>query len=71
MTLVDPTGLKRYVVVEDSEGRALAPDVVSTAAANGGTVTATWTFAAPPADVPKIDVQVGEWPPFSDVEIQR
>lgn len=71
VTLVDPIGLKRYVVVEDSEGRALAPDVVSTAAANGAAVTATWTFAAPPADVPKIDVQVGEWPPFSDVEIQR
>ena len=71
VTLVDPVNLKRYVVVKDSEGRELAADAVATGTPNGGTVMATWTFAAAPQNVAKLDVQVGEWPPFSDVEIQR
>lgn len=71
VTLVDPVNLKRYIVVKDSSGSDLAADEVSTDTPSGGTVSATYTFAAPPAGVAKIDVQVGEWPTFSDVEIQR
>lgn len=71
VTLVDPVNLKRYVVVKDADRKALEPDQVFTAAVNGASVTGTWTFAAPPADVEKLDVQVGEFPPFSDVEVQR
>jgi hypothetical protein len=71
VTLVDPVNLKRYIVVKDSSGSDLAADNVSTDTPSGGTVSASYTFAAPPADVDKIDVTVGEWPTFSDVAIQR
>jgi uncharacterized protein YggE len=71
VTLVDPVNLKRYIAVKDSSGQSLAADEVSTDTLNGGTATGTYTFAAPPADVAKLDVQVGEWPTFTDVQVQR
>lgn len=71
VTLVDPINLKRYVVVKDSSGDSLEPPVVYTKAPNGGSLTGTWTFAAPPAGVDKLDVQVGQWPTFNDVKIER
>jgi hypothetical protein len=72
VALVDPVGLKRYVVVSDSENHDLAPNVVTgIQAVSDQTATGDWTFAAPPASVTSIDVQVGAWPTFSNIPIQR
>lgn len=71
VTLIDPVNLRRYMVVKDSSGAELGSNVVDTEAPLDATGTAKYTFAAPPADVAKIDVSVGEWPTFRDVPIQR
>jgi hypothetical protein len=71
VSLVDPVGLKRYLVVRDSNNTALGADEVDTQAANDSSVVAHWTFAAPPANVTKIDVELGPFPPFDDVPISR
>jgi hypothetical protein len=71
VSLVDPVGLKRYLVVEDSNHNALGSDEVYTAAVNNSSVVGHWTFAAPPASVSKISVEVGPFPPFYDVPISR
>jgi hypothetical protein len=71
VTLVDPVNLKRYIVVKDSDGRELQTDASEAYVPNDGTATAQYTFAAPPPDVAEIDVQVGDWPTFRDVPIER
>jgi hypothetical protein len=71
VTMVDPVNLKRYSVVEDSDGQALQTDAVGADVPLDGSTTAQYTFAAPPADVTEIDVSVGDWPTFRDVPIQR
>ena len=71
VSLVDPVGLKRYLVVEDSNHNALGSDEVYTEAVNNSSVVGHWTFAAPPATVAKINVEVGPFPPFYDVPISR
>lgn len=72
VTLVDPVQLKRYVVVKDSAHNQLAPDSVGgIQAVSGQTSTGGWVFAAPPASVTAVDVQVGDWPTFRNIPIQR
>jgi hypothetical protein len=71
VTLVDPVNLKRYNVVQDSEGRALESGAVETDVPLDGSTTAQYTFAAPPPDVTEIDVSVGDWPTFRDIPITR
>jgi hypothetical protein len=71
VSLVDPVGLKRYLVVKDSNNVALGADEVFTEAVNNSSVTAHWTFAAPPANVTKIDVDLGPFQPLNDVPISR
>jgi hypothetical protein len=71
VTLLDPVNLKRYSVVEDSDGRALETSAVDTDVPLDASATAQYTFAAPPADVTEIDVSIGDWPTFRDVPIQR
>jgi hypothetical protein len=71
VSLVDPVGLRRYLVVRDSNNNALGADEVDTHAVNNSSVDAHWTFAAPPASVTKIDVQLGPFPAFHDVPISR
>jgi hypothetical protein len=71
VSLVDPVGLKRYLVVKDSNNETLGSDEVYTEAVNNSSVIAHYTFAAPPANVAKIDVQLGPFPPINDVPISR
>jgi hypothetical protein len=66
VSLVDPVGLKRYLVVQDSNHNPLGADEVNTEAVNNSSVTAHWTFAAPAASV-----ELGPFPPFNDVPISR
>jgi hypothetical protein len=71
VSLVDPVGLKRYLVVKDSNNVALGADEVLTEAVNNSSVTAHWTFAAPPANVTRIDVDLGPFQPLNNVPISR
>jgi hypothetical protein len=71
VSLVDAVGLKRYLVVEDANNNSLGADEVNTEAVNNSSVIAHWTFAAPPPDVTKLDVELGPFPPFNDIPISR
>jgi hypothetical protein len=72
ISLVDPVGLERYIVVKDSSDTELAPSAVGgIQAVIGQTAIGDWVFAAPPASVTSIDVQVGDWPTFDSIPIQR
>ncbi|RSN64107.1 MULTISPECIES: hypothetical protein [Actinomadura] len=71
VTLLDGTNLKRYVVVRDSSDSALQSDLNYTSSENGQPAALQFTFAAPPENVRKIDVQVGSWPAFRGVPIDR
>jgi hypothetical protein len=71
VTLVDPVNLKRYHVVEDSSGERLESADIDVTVPVDDSVTAEYTFAAPPAGVDKIDVSVGDWPTIRDVPIER
>lgn len=70
-SLIDAVNLKRYVVVSDSGYRNLESDVVLTNLPNDQATLTTHTFAAPPANVKSIDVQLGSWPAFRDVPVER
>ncbi|HKO26547.1 MAG TPA: hypothetical protein VJU80_03750, partial [Solirubrobacteraceae bacterium] len=71
VSLVDPVGLKRYLVVEDANNNALGADEVNTEAVNNSSVIAHWTFAAPPPDVTKLNVELGPFPPLNDIPVSR
>ena len=69
--LIDTVNLKRYLVVKDSGGKELQTDYVTTNIANDQPGQLSFTFAAPPQGVDKIDVQIGNWPTFHNVPIER
>jgi hypothetical protein len=71
VSLVDPIGLKRYLVVQDADNNYLGADENDTEAVNNSSVIAHWTFAAPAADVAKLDVQLGPFPPINDIPVSR
>ena len=71
ITLVDPVNLKRYMVVNDSRDNALETNTATARVDLDQTITTKHTFAAPPPDVTKIDVSVGDWPTFRNVPIER
>ncbi|MEV5825828.1 hypothetical protein AB0L25_09650 [Spirillospora sp. NPDC052242] len=71
VTLLDGTNLKRYVVVRDSSDSALQSDLTYTSSDDEQPAALQFTFAAPPENVRKIDVQVGSWPAFRGVPIDR
>ncbi|WP_141578135.1 hypothetical protein [Actinomadura sp. WMMA1423] len=70
-SLIDPVNLKRYVVVKDSGGKELETDDIFTRMTNDQATPFYFTFAAPPENVKAIDVQIGSWPTFRDVPVQR
>lgn len=70
-SLIDPVNLKRYVVVKDSRGKELETDDIFTHIANNQTGTFTYTFAAPPENVKTVDVQIGAWPTFRNIPVER
>lgn len=70
-SLIDPVNLKRYVVVKDSSGDEMESDDIFTHIANDQTGTLTYTFAAPPENVKVMDVQIGSWPTFRNIPVER
>lgn len=68
--LIDPVNLRRHAPLEDSEGEALT-SMNEAPGADGRPIDASWIFAAPPADVDAMDVQVGNWPIFREIPVDR
>ncbi|MEU5880357.1 hypothetical protein [Spirillospora sp. NPDC047279] len=68
--LLDTVNLKRYVVVKDSGGNQLGPGLHEDLN-NDAPNTLTFTFAAPPENVKAVDVQIGKFPIFRDVPVER
>ena len=71
VTLVDSVNLLRYLVVEDSRGLELGPFPATVETLNNEPVSASYTFAAPPADVESVDVYVDDRRIFDDVDVTR
>lgn len=69
--LIDTVNLRRHTVVKDSSGKKLKPDDVFTTILLDQPGMLTYTFAAPPADVTKMDVHIANWPPFHDIPVQE
>jgi hypothetical protein len=70
-SLIDPVNLKRYLVVRDSGGQELETDDIFTKMANDQATPFYFTFAAPPESVKSLDVQIGSWPMFRDIPVER
>ncbi|MBE1534183.1 hypothetical protein [Actinomadura algeriensis] len=70
-SLIDPVNLKRYVPVADSTGATLQPSGMDTWLAHGNATALVYTFAAPPENVPAVNVQVGVWPTFRNIPVER
>jgi hypothetical protein len=70
-SLIDPVNLKRYVVVSDSSSHNLQSDDVLTNLPNEQATLTSHTFAAPPESVKSLDLQLGSWPTFRDVPVER
>ena len=70
-SLIDPVNLKRYVVVKDSAGKQLQTDDIFMKMTNNQTTPSFYTFAAPPENVKSIDVQIGSWPTFRNIPVER
>ncbi|MEU8343084.1 hypothetical protein AB0C74_15420 [Spirillospora sp. NPDC048832] len=70
-SLIDPVNLKRYVVVKDSGGQELESDDIFTHMTNDQPTSHYFTFAAPPENVKSIDVQIGNWPTFRNIPVER
>ncbi|TQM74632.1 hypothetical protein [Thermopolyspora flexuosa] len=68
--LIDTVNLKRHMVVRDANRRLLEPDEVFTSIRIGQRAMLTYTFAAPPENVTKMDVHVSNFPPFTDVPLE-
>ncbi|AEH11712.1 hypothetical protein FsymDg_4463 [Candidatus Protofrankia datiscae] len=71
VTLVDSVNLKRYLVVQDSRNVELGASGPQTKTSNNTPVSASYTFAAPPADVRTIDVYADDRLLFDDVPVGR
>ncbi|MBE1534181.1 hypothetical protein [Actinomadura algeriensis] len=71
VALIDSVNLKRYVVVRDSSNSELQSNLTYSSTENGQPAALQFTFAAPPESVRKIDVQVGSWPTFRSVPVER
>lgn len=70
-SLIDPVNLKRYLVVEDSDHGKMETDDIFTNMTNDQAAPFSFTFAAPPENVKSIDVQIGSWPMFRDIPVER
>lgn len=70
-SLIDPVNLRRHRPLEDSEGEALASMTFAGQSGEGQPIDASWMFAAPPAGVDAMDVQIGSWPVFREVPVTR
>ncbi|KAB2388841.1 hypothetical protein [Actinomadura montaniterrae] len=69
--LIDTVNLRRYVVVKDNQQKEVQTDDVMAPIYNEQAGVATYSFAAPPANVQSVDVHYGHWPAFKNVPVQR
>lgn len=69
--LIDPVHLRRHLPLEDSEGEVVATMMRAGGNGDGQPIEASWIFAAPPADVTSMDVQLGNWPIFREIPVDR
>ncbi|WP_210491893.1 hypothetical protein [Patulibacter sp. SYSU D01012] len=69
--LIDVEHLRRHLPLEDSEGESVATMNYAGKVPDGQAIEASWVFAAPPADVRTMDVQVGNWPIFREIPVVR
>ncbi|MWA07076.1 hypothetical protein F8568_043420 [Actinomadura sp. LD22] len=69
--LIDTVNLRRYVVVKDNQQKEVQTDDVMSPIYNEQAGVATYSFAAPPANVQSVDVHYGHWPAFKNVPVQR
>ncbi|KAB2385939.1 hypothetical protein [Actinomadura montaniterrae] len=69
--LIDTVNLRRYVVVKDNQEKEVESDDVTLPIHNEQAGVATYSFAAPPANVKSLDVHYGTWPTFTNVPVQR
>ncbi|MCP2336647.1 hypothetical protein [Actinomadura rupiterrae] len=69
--LIDPVNLKRYVVVKDSGGHELQTSEIFATLANEQPTQVFFTFAAPPENVKSVNVQLGTWPTFRAIPVER
>lgn len=70
VNLIDKANLKRYDVVSDSDDHSLNTDEGIVSTGNNQPLTATFWFAAPPANA-DIDVTVMDRPLFESVQVTR
>ncbi|MEU8122732.1 hypothetical protein AB0C21_28815 [Spirillospora sp. NPDC049024] len=70
-SLIDPVNLKRYVVVRDAGDKELQTHEIFTPMPNNQPTLFFFSFAAPPESVKAVDVQIGSWPTFRDIPVQR
>ncbi|CAJ58765.1 hypothetical protein; putative signal peptide [Frankia alni ACN14a] len=69
VSLVDTENLRRYLVVRDSHNEPLGPIPGVVRTANDRPLNLTFTFAAPPAEVKKIDVYLDDQIVFDGADI--
>ena len=69
--LIDPVHLRRHLPLEDSAGESVATMRFAGGSGDGQPIDASWVFAAPPADVTSMDVQLGNWPIFREIPVTR
>ncbi|MGX6450256.1 hypothetical protein ACVU7I_19625, partial [Patulibacter sp. S7RM1-6] len=69
--LLDVEHLRRHLPLEDDEGESVATMTYAGKVPDGQTIEASWVFAAPPADVRTMDVQIGNWPIFREIPVVR
>jgi hypothetical protein len=67
---IDTKSKKKYLVVKDSEGKAVGTNLKFFTLAPGESKAAWGKFPEPPADVQKISVYLPGTPPFEDVPIR-
>ena len=67
---VDTKNKKKYLVVKDSEGKALGTNLQYFKLSPNGSKAGWGEFPEPPADVQKIAVYLPGVPPFEDVPIR-
>ena len=70
VSLVDTVNLKRHHVVLDSRRNSLGSNRLFTTILLGQRTMLNYKFAAPPENVTKMDVYIGNWPPFTDVPLE-
>lgn len=69
--LIDPVHLRRHLPLEDSAGESVATMRYAGGTESGQAIEASWIFAAPPPDVRAMDVQLGNWPIFREIPVER